>query len=199
MKNSVKILLSLLLVFALISNLSAIADFVKEPSNKTNRSVSSVKKPGKKGKSGSKSKAGAKVSVLSIVKGTVTLLAPKKFSGSLKSIYQGNSNKVSSKKAIKVTGSLNDGTLKLKGKGASGKGYTISLGYPRSINRLGKFKTSIGSVTVKYKDATANFTIDKLTGQRKKKSGVLKATFSTRISSRSKDKAKGRFVLRLTN
>ena len=76
-------------------------------------------------------------SVGSIVKGTITLAAPKNLSTlseDLQNIFLGDDSKIKRRKKIKVEGSNSGSTLSLQG--VTDKDYSFYISLPRSLNSL---------------------------------------------------------------
>lgn len=188
MKKSVSLALVLLLIYGLFTSTNALAG-VEELAKKARHSVRSIRA----------------ISILSVVKGTVTLLAPKRLSalrGSLRSVYAGNSSSPKRVKKIQVRGENDGSTIRLEGRGRTGEGYTFNLPSPSSINefaRRNRFKEfDFASIEIAHTNSIsvfATFNIDKLRGERVKNKGVLKGIFSLPVNG---GKARGRFVLKLS-
>lgn len=149
------------------------------------------------------------IDLLSVVRGTITLIAPKKLScldGSIASVYQGNSNNLRKRKSFKVSGSSEDGIF-LEGRGGAGEGYTVSgIETPPVLNflprkRSNKDSGSLGSVRINFSDnfgqSEVIFDKGKYKAVRSKNSAAYKGTFQKRLSGRC-GFAKGRFNLKLT-
>jgi hypothetical protein len=189
MKKSVSLALIFLLVYGLFTSTNALAG-VRELAKKVRHSVSSIRA----------------ISILSVVRGTVTLIAPKRLSAlrdSLRSVYVGNDISPKRVKKIKVSGQNDGQVIRLEGKGRVGEGYSFNFPSPESINefaRSSRFKEfDFGSIQIAHSNsvvALATFNIDKLKGERVKNRGVLKGTFSLPVRG---GKAKGRFVLNLSS
>ena len=144
-------------------------------------------------------------SLLSVAKGTLTLITIGKISGSLRSIYLGNESIISRSKRIKVKG-VNDGSyINLKGRGDTGTGYFFSIQTPAQINKYSNsrrtFKTrnplqaklsfsknSRNKVEINLK-ANAR-------GIRDKNKATLTGNFTKSFNGQGI--AKGRFILKLS-
>lgn len=189
MKKSVSLALILLLICGLFTSTNALAG-VEELAKKARNSVRSIRA----------------ISILSVVRGTVTLLAPRRLSalrGSLRSVYAGNSSSPKRVKKIRVDGQNDGQTIRLEGKGNTGEGYSFNFPSPESINefaRRNRFKEfDFASIQISHSNSVvsfATFNIDKLRGERVKNKGVLKGIFSLPVNG---GKARGRFVLKLSS
>lgn len=196
MKKNLCLMLTLLFIITLFSNSVAVSEVIENPimalkkaSGALRQSVRSIHQ----------------ISILSIVKGTVTLLAPKHLStltGSLRSIFIGNDSRVKRKKLIQVKGT-NDGKLiSLKGKGVIGMGYRFKISTPDSINEFAKRSNfpvdeALTSVVFSNDSIRAAHTFSELAGskgQRIKNTGTFKGTASDHTE-RINTRARGRFNL----
>ena len=197
MKRMFMLFLILLLNITVFFPTSVFADLTKNPqrffatlSDKVQRSIRSIQY----------------YSVLSIVKGTVTLIAPRNIfalKGSLRSIFLGNDNRIKRKKIIQIKGKNNSESLSLRGRGVNGQGYEFTIPSPSSINeyaRASKFVDRLpGSIFITHNNSirtTFDFEINRIAGKRIKNSGTLNGTFSTRVRG---GKAQGRFNLNLSD
>lgn len=152
------------------------------------------------------------INVLSVVRGTVTLIAPRKLSclvGSIASVYQGNASNLRKRKVFKVSGTNDGQFISLEGRGGAGQGYEIpSLDAPQPLSfrpagrKPLKESGDLGSIRVSFTDDFGNVNeIDFDQGEyvvnRTKNAATYKGTFEKRISRRC-GVAKGRFNLKLT-
>lgn len=189
MKKQISLVLILLLVFGFLTSTNALAD-IKTLAKKARHSVRSIRT----------------VSVLSVVRGVITLLAPSRLSalrGSLRSVYAGNDFSPRRVKKIVVRGTNDSEALRLEGRGRIGNGYSFILPSPRSINRFTRrnrfVEFDFGSIQITHNNSivvSGALNIDKVRGERVRNKGILKGTFSTRVRG---GKAKGRFVLKLSS
>jgi len=142
-------------------------------------------------------------SILSVVKGTVTLIAKGNFDGELKDVLAGSQNTVSKKKKIPVVGINTGDLINLKGT-KSGQGYFLSIQTPGQVNEFSKKKkgfkvrrlppTSINYIAGSI-NSFASFDSGTFRGSRGKNKGTLIGNFSQSVPG---GKAKGRFKLNLS-
>ena len=196
MKKKLCLILTLLLVFTLFSNTVAVSEVIENPT-KALKNVARVLKHS--------IRSIHQISILSIVRGTVTLLAPKHLStltGSLRSIFIGNDSQVKRKKLIQVKGTNNGKLISLKGKGQAGMGYRFVISTPDSINEFVKksnFPVDEALTSIIYNNDSINlvYMFDEIVdgkGQRIKNTGIFKGTTSD-STKRINTRARGRFNL----
>ena len=143
-------------------------------------------------------------SLLSVAKGTLTLITTGRITGSLRSIYLGNESIISRSKRIKVKG-VNDGShIELKGKGDTGAGYFFSIQTPARINKYSNsrrtFKTDPLQAKLSFSEDN-NSTVEinlkaNARGVRDKNKATLTGNFTKNINGQGI--AKGRFILKLS-
>ena len=196
----------ILIILLLVSSVSvavtsnAYAELIQNPDKfvnnlvqRTKHSIGSISRP-----------HGIDNSILSIVRGTVALVAPKN-PGSLRSIFTGDGNKVKHRKIIKVKGSARSTPITLDGIGREGKGYIFDfptiLRTDTEDKKVTQFSDKkIGQLSIRFVSDSINspkagLDIDHVTAKRTNKALIVKGTFSEKIN---KGKARGRFTLRFT-
>lgn len=193
MNRSLQFILLVLLVFNITIANNAFAELNNDPVKFAGKIISNVKRS---------VRSIGSINVLSVVRGTVTLLGASSLRGSIRSIYIGNNSNFKKKKVIKVKGEHDGDTVSLGGIGRSGDGYSFSFLAPDAVNRFfpGRKKNFSGKVS-----SVVNVSFDELEieaeggryrGSRSPRSAVLKGTFSDRVPGGGI--AKGRFNLRFS-
>lgn len=143
-------------------------------------------------------------SLLSVAKGTLTLITKGKVSKSLKSIYLGNDSIIPHSKKIKVSG-VNDGSnIRLEGKGKTGKGYFFSIQTPAKANKYSRSKKTFRTTNPlkaqlsfsKNRNKTeVNLNVN-ARGVRIKNKSTITGKFTKKVGNQGI--AKGRFILKLS-
>lgn len=191
MNRSLQCVLLALLVFNITNN--AFAEFNSDPVKFAGKVISNVKRS---------VRSIGSINVLSVVRGTVTLLGSSSLRGSIRSIYIGNNSNFKKKKVVKVKGENNGDTVNLGGIGGAGSGYFLSFLAPDAINRFfpGKKKNFSGRISsvvkVSFDELEVEIEGGRYRGSRSPRSAVLKGTFSDRVPGGGT--AKGRFNLRFS-
>ena len=193
MSRSLQCILLVLLIFNITISNNAFAELNNDPVKFAGKVISNVKRS---------VRSIGSINVLSVVRGTVTLLSSPSLRGSVRSIYIGNNFNLKRKKVIKVKGENNGDTVNLGGIGRAGNGYFFSFLTPEDVNRFfpGRRKSFSGRISsvvkVSYEDLEIEIEGDRYRGSRSHRSAVLKGTFSDRIPGGGV--AKGRFNLRFS-
>jgi hypothetical protein len=193
MNRSLQITLTILLIFNFVFANNAFAELNSDPAKFAAKVISNVKR--------SVSSIGS-INVLSVVRGTVTLLGAPSLSGSVRSIYRGNDFKLKRKKVIKVRGENDGDTVILAGIGRSGDGYVFSFSVPDEVNRFfpgrkKNFGGRIGSVIkISYEDLEVEVEVGRFRGSRSPRAATLKGVFSDKVPGGGT--AKGRFNLKFS-
>ena len=144
-------------------------------------------------------------SLLSVAKGTLTLITTGRITGSLRSIYLGNESIISRSKKIKVKGVNNGSSIELKGKGDTGTGYFFSIQTPAQINKYSNsrktFRTNPLQAKLSFSPENSRSKVEvnlkaNAKGVRDKNSATITGNFTKNINGQGV--AKGRFVLNLS-
>ncbi|GEM_PF-4743285 len=193
MSRSLQCVLLVLLVFNITNTNNAFAELNNDPVKFAGKVISNVKRS---------VRSIGSINVLSVVRGTVTLLASPSLRGSIRSIYIGNDSKLKRKKVVKVEGENDGDTVNLGGIGEAGSGYFFSFITPDAVNKFfpGKKKNFSGRVSsivkVSFDELEVEIEGGRYRGSRSPRSAVLKGTFSDRVPGGGT--AKGRFNLRFS-